>query len=371
MNETAAAGEGAPPVVPAPAAGAEERLSGLGGLPAAAKRRPLGPVRLRAEYAVARLILLTFRHLPGGLARALAHALAELGWRLLPGKRREMLRHMDLAFRDGTPREKKLAWARANFHHLALMVVEFCRMHHLRKENLAELCDMTQLQVIFDLLKKGRGIIGVPGHIGNWELLGYAAALLGAPMRPIVRPLDNPLVNDLVDEVRETSGIQMIRKWQALWKLKRVLAENNVISLAIDQNGGNTGIFVPLFGVLASTIPSPAVMHFNTRAPIVVATLNRLPDGVRHRFHVWDVIEDFPRTGNPKADRYAVIRRINQALEKAILAFPDQWLWGHRRWKTRPEGEMPGPDGLPPPAPAAILSAPGGSEPPSSGENDE
>ena len=99
--------------------------------------------------------------------------------------------------------------------------------------------------------------------------------------------------------------------------------------------------------MLASTVTSPAELHLATRSPIVVATTNRCADGIRHVLRVWDVIE-FTPTEDHDADVRAIITRINAAVERAVREYPEQWLWIHQRWKTRPPGEMPGADGLPP-----------------------
>jgi KDO2-lipid IV(A) lauroyltransferase len=106
-------------------------------------------------------------------------------------------------------------------------------------------------------------------------------------------------------------------------------------------------MFVPCFSTLASTITSPADLHLATHAPIIVATLNRKPDKMHHVLRVWDVIE-YTSTGDHSADVKAIITRINAAVERAAREYPEQWLWVHKRWKTRPPGEVPGPDGLPP-----------------------
>jgi KDO2-lipid IV(A) lauroyltransferase len=120
----------------------------------------------------------------------------------------------------------------------------------------------------------------------------------------------------------------------------QVLDKGGIVTISIDQNGGKSGLFVPSFGVLASTLTSPAELHLASGSPIAVVTLVRLPDGKRHELRVWDVIEQAP-TADHASDVAAVTSRINAAYEKAIRAHPEQWLWVHQRWKTRPPGETP------------------------------
>jgi KDO2-lipid IV(A) lauroyltransferase len=329
-------------------AGAEagaSRPSGLG--TPAPHRGPRDPVADRAVHALARLFLLFFRYSPGPLARWVARRMGDLAYLLSARYRSQMVRHMEIAFRGELSREARLRLCRRNFQHLGLFLAEFSRMHWLTRGNVERLVDLSQTRVLDEQLAKGRGLIAVPAHLGNWELCGYAAAVKGYPLKSVARPLDNPLINDMVDQIRQTAGNEILHKWQVLWKLKKLLDKGAIVTMSVDQNGGLGGVFAPLFGVLSSTIPSPAELHLATRAPIIVCTLNRQPDGVRHVFHVWDVIE-FEKTGDYEADRLAIVTRINQAYERAVRAYPEQWLWVHKRWKTRPPGEEPGPDGLPP-----------------------
>lgn len=300
-----------------------------------------------AAYLVTLFFLYLFRYAPGCVARFIARRMADAARLCSARYRAQMRRHMDLAFRDELTPAQKRRLIRANFQHLGLILVEFARMHWLTRENVDRLVDLSAVKVLDECLAKGRGLIAVPAHLGNWELCGYAVALKGYPLKSVARPLDNPLINGLVDAVRARSGNEIIQKWQVLWKLKKLLDRQGIVTMSVDQNGGAGGLFVPLFGVLSSTIASPAELHLATGAPIAVCTLNRQPDGVHHVLHVWDVIE-WHKTGDYDADRLAVVARINQAYEKAVRTYPDQWLWVHRRWKTRPRDETPGPDGLPP-----------------------
>ena len=180
----------------------------------------------------------------------------------------------------------------------------------------------------------------MPAHHGNWELCGYAVSLKGYPLQSVARPMDNPLLDELITAHRERSGNKIIQKWKVLWKLKKLLDQGGIITMSIDQNGGLGGLFVPCFKTLASTVTSPAELHLATGVPIIVTTLNRKPDKIHHVLRVWDVIEH-PRTDDHLADVRAIITRINAAVEKAVRAYPEQWLWVHKRWKTRPAGRSP------------------------------
>ena len=293
-------------------------------------------------------MLLLFRALPAAWARALGRCLGRLAWNFSSRYRKQIVRHMDIAFGDEFSQAQKKEWGRKNFEHIGLALAEFARMHLLTPENLAEIVDLSEGKVFDDFLAaqtlaaaaggKKRGILCLPAHHGNWELGGYALALAGYPLISVARPLDNPLLYEMIAEIREKSGNRFVHKWNVLWKLKKLLDTGSIITMSVDQNGGVAGVFVPLFGTLASTVASPAELHLATGAPIVVSTVNRLADGIHHKLHVWAVIEH-PKSGDHEADKFAILQKIHVAYEKAIRAYPEQWLWVHRRWKTRPPGE--------------------------------
>lgn len=316
----------------------------------APKRKPRDPFWDSRVAAFASALIEFLNLLPESVARGLGRAVGALAWRIDGRHRKQILQHMDLAFRDEKPRAEKERLCRAYFDHIGRAVVEFARMRKVTKENVDELVDFSELKRFDELLARGRGLICVPAHHGNWELCGYAVALKGYPTKSVARPLDNEPLNDLVTSIRERSGNEIIQKWKVLWRLKKLLDKNEVVTISIDQNGGVGGTFVPFFNVMASTVTSPADLHLIAGVPIVVATLNRIPGGNRHVFRIWDVIEH-QKTDDHAADVRAVITRINAAYEQSIREYPEQWLWVHKRWKTRPPEEVPGLDGLPPRVP--------------------
>ena len=313
----------------------------------APKRKPRDPFLDSRAHALAQAVVIFLNALPASWARAFGRGLGALIWRVHSKGRRRVLRHMDIAFREEKTRAEKDVLCRRFFEHMGLSVVEFARMSQLTAANIDSMVDLSALKQFDELLARGKGLLCVPAHHGNWELSGYAVSLKGYPLKSVARPLDNPLMNDLIMTMRERSGNEIIQKWKALWKLKKMLDRHAIVTMSVDQNGGVAGLFVPCFGVLASTVTSPAELHLATGTPIIVSTLNRNPDGIRHTLHIWDVIEH-KRTEDHAADVYAVIARVNAAVEKSVRAYPEQWLWIHQRWKTRPPGEIPGPDGLPP-----------------------
>jgi len=313
----------------------------------APKRKPRDRFVDTRVYALVELVVLLLNILPAGVARWVGRSAGRLLWKLDKRHRKQVLRHMDIAFRNEKTRAEKEELCRRYFEHNGLAVVEFARVRQITRENVDELADLSELKKFDELLARGKGLLCVPAHHGNWELCGYTVSLKGYPLKSVARPLDNPQLNELIRTIRETSGNEIIEKWKVLWKLKKLLDKGGIVTMSVDQNGGVGGLFVPCFRTLASTVTSPAELHLVTGVPIIVATMNRKADGIHHVLRVWDVIEH-PRTEDHAADVKAVITRVNAAVEKAVREYPEQWLWVHKRWKTRPPGEVEGPDGLPP-----------------------
>jgi len=329
----------------------------------APKRKARKRLRDGLGYGLVRVAIVWFNLLPEALALHFGRMLGWLGWALSARYRKQILRHMDIAFRDEVPAAQKRAWMKANFLHVGQSVAEFARIGRLNPAMVSQRFELEDLERLRELLdqqpiRRGRrrGLLCVVAHHGNWELAGYAAALHGLPIHSVARPLDHPGLNALIKELRERSGNRIVEKYQVLWKLKKLLDQGAMVTLSVDQNGGVAGTFVPMFGTLASTVASPAELQMVARVPIAVCSCNRLSDGKRHKFHIWDVIEYRPG-GDADRERVRILERINAAYERAVRAYPEQWLWVHKRWKTRPPDETPLPNGLPPRAVAPACTS--------------
>ena len=183
-----------------------------------------------------------------------------------------------------------------------------------------------------------RGIIMLTGHYGNWEVLGYALATLGFETTSIARPLDNPYVNDYLLGVREKQGQRIIAKKGATGEVTDVLSKGGIVGFIADQNAGPKGIFVDFFGRKASTYKSIGLLAMEYETPIVVGYARRVDDRFRFQMGVQDII--WPGDWQAQADplRY-ITQRYTRAIEDFVRADPGQYLWVHRRWKTRPKGE--------------------------------
>ena len=312
----------------------------------------------RADRAAAKLLrvaVASVGRLPRGPAYALADALAPLVALALRRRERRVgplgrgvRRNLRIAFRHDLDAASERRHERAYARHLARLAVEFCRLPHAGDALDAELAP-EDLECLRRLRDRGRGLLLVTGHIGVWEGCPRVASALGEPLAIVVRPLPGPALEAAVRDVRRCAGQRLIDQRGALWPVVRALRRGELVGVLADEDVSERPIFAPFLGTPAATTPAPAFLQRLTGAPIAVVACHRVARG-RLRLRVWDVIESQP-TGDREKDLERVTRRMNAALSRAIRAEPAQWLWGSRRFATRPPGERPGPDGLPPPAP--------------------
>ena len=290
------------------------------------------------------------RRLPAVLSFALADAMAVLvvvhSWVREKRVGRGVHRNLRIVYREKltpkTARHLRWAWAR----HMTWMVVDFCRMPRIQKSNLSQFVDVSEFELLRAECKPTKGVICVSGHIGVPELLGHVAALCGMECTTVFRARRNRPVHDHLNRVRVCGGQKIVSKSGSLWSVKKALDRGEGVGLAVDEYTRDKPVFVPFLGTLAATNAAAAHLHLATGAPMVVISVQRTAR-MRYRFHVWEVIRH-AKTGNREADVEAVLGQMNQALSRAILACPEQWFWGGRRFRNRPPGEVPGADGLPP-----------------------
>jgi KDO2-lipid IV(A) lauroyltransferase len=190
------------------------------------------------------------------------------------------------------------------------------------------------------LLEGHRGLILLTGHYGNWEILGYVLATMGFPTTSVARPLDNPYVSDYVFGVRERNGQRIIAKKSATVEVTDLLEDKQAVAFVADQNAGRKGIFVDFFGRKASAYKSIGLLAIRYEVPVVIGYARRLGDHFRFECACQDII--YPADWKDQEDplRY-ITQRYTKAIEDFVRNDPAQYLWVHRRWKSRPKGEEP------------------------------
>lgn len=194
------------------------------------------------------------------------------------------------------------------------------------------------------LMDNRRGLIMLTGHYGNWEVLGYLLATLGFETTSVARPLDNPYINDWILGVRERRGQKILGKTGAMAELPDVLDKGGAVGFIADQNAGTKGMFVDFFGRKASTYKSIGLLAMRYDVPVVIGYARRRKGKFHFDVGTQDIIypEDWAAQDDPL--RY-ITQRYTAAIEAFVRDDPGQYLWVHRRWKTRPKGELAGTGG--------------------------
>jgi Kdo2-lipid IVA lauroyltransferase/acyltransferase len=302
------------------------------------RRRPVpAPVRWGQQTAavLAGVIGRAAGRLPPRVAVGLGAGLGELGYLALAGRRRVALANLETAFGPALAATDRRALARANFRHLGITALECCRLFFGRPGLMLDQVRIEGVEHIKAALADERGAFYLTGHFGNWELLAAAHMLAGLPpLNVVIRPLDNPYLDRLVARGRTRGQLRLISKKAAVDGVRAALGRGECVGILLDQNAGREGVFVPFFGRPASTSRSLAVLALKTGAPVVPAFIHRLPDG-GHRVTLEPAIP-LARTGQRERDVIANTARFTEAIERQVRAYPEQWFWVHRRWKTQP-----------------------------------
>lgn len=292
-------------------------------------------------------LLAVLAYVPWKPAVAWGEWMGNLGYRVSARYRRVADKNLRLAYGDSLSRADREALIRKVFRNFARMsLVEFLKASYLTPENLARLVRVESFAPMDDLLARGKGLILVSAHLGNWELLARRAGREGRPVLVVARQSDDEEFNKLTDRLRENGGYIVHPRGDSPRALLRQLRENGIIAILCDQKSED--VFVPFFGHAAGTVAGPAILALKTGAPILPIFCPRQPDG-SYRMETLPEI-DTTRTGDANADAQRIMTDVTAAIETMVRRYPDQWLWMHDRWRM-PGGKTEAPAPEPPPAP--------------------
>lgn len=286
----------------------------------------------RAEYALVRLARLVDRLLGPRLSGRLAGLVGRFAYRPLGIRRGVVEEQLLLAFPDRAE-EWRRRTASAAYEHLGREGIMLLRLSRLGRDDVIAVTHVDGLDALRSAVAAGRGAVLVTGHFGNWEIGGASVAARGVPLDVVARRQANPLVDRLINEARERLGMTVIPGDGATRAALRSLRRGRAVALVADQDARAQGIFVPFFGRPASTHRGPAVLALRTGAPVFMGTAVRGPDG-RYRVTIREV--PVPGGDDPEERADRLTAELAAALEAAIREEPGQYLWQHRRWKTRP-----------------------------------
>jgi KDO2-lipid IV(A) lauroyltransferase len=297
-------------------------------------------VRERLEFAALWILLKTIGALPRPLARyAGARTAAFLLW-ARPGLRHAAMENLRLAFPEWSKKQRRTA-LRGMVRQLGWMGAEFAHFPRLTKENIERLVLLDGFENFAAAQARGKGVLFLTGHMSAWELAPFAQALFGYPLYFLVRALDNPRVDALVTRYRCLSGNSPIEKNQSARTVLKVLAAGGTVGVLADHNTLLAeGVFVDFFGIPACTTAGLARFALHTGAAVVPGFLHWDAALRKYRLCFEPGIE-LVRTGDDATDIPENTQRFTRVIENYVRRYPDQWLWLHRRWKTRPPGEPP------------------------------
>ncbi len=289
---------------------------------------PRKRVKRAARYALLRTGIAVLASLPIRFASWLGAGFGVLAFALAGGERRKALASVEVAF-PAMAQADRLALVRACFRHLGKMIFELVCVEQIDAvpDEWVRWADRTVLDAA---LARGKGVMFISGHVGNWELLARRVALAGYPCQTIAKETTDPRTTALIEKFRASSKLKSIWRGQpgAAKAMLRALRDGQILGMLIDQDTDVQSVWVPFFGRSAKTPRAAADLALRTGAAVVVGFCQREADG---RYRV--VMHEVPTEG---LDAVSLTATLSAQIEAAVRAAPEQWVWMHRRWKSPP-----------------------------------
>jgi KDO2-lipid IV(A) lauroyltransferase len=295
-------------------------------------------LREKAEFAAVWAMVRTLGALPRGLARAAGAAIGELAYYALGRLRSVGMRNLQLAFPE-VQRQRRKQLLKELYRNLGYLLAEFCRMQHYTPQQASRFIRYEGLENYLRARDRGKGVLVLTGHLGAWELSSFYHSLMGYPMGMVIRRLDNPLVDRFVNRIRCLHGNRVLHKDDFARGLIASMRAGETVGILMDTNmTPPQGVFVPFFGTQACTASGMARVAARTGAAVVPGFLLWEKSEQRYVLHFGPELP-VKCTGDAEADAVSNTAMFTSVIESYIRRYPEQWLWMHRRWKTRPAGE--------------------------------
>jgi Kdo2-lipid IVA lauroyltransferase/acyltransferase len=292
------------------------------------------------EFAAVWLILKGLGALPRPVARSLAVAVTRILFALLPKLRKTAELNLRIAFPDWSDAQRQ-AVIRGMLRNLGWMAAEFARFPKYTKQNIESTVVLDGHENFLESHRRGKGVLYLTGHIGAWELSSFAHALYGFPLHYMARPIENGKIDVLVNGYRRLCGNQPIFKNESARVTLKILKGAGTIGILADQNTmPEESVFVDFFRKPASTTTGIARLALHTDAAVVPGYA--VWDQTIHKYRLrFEPPVELIRTGDEERDVHENTQKFTKVLEEIVRRYPDQWIWVHGRWNTRPKGEPP------------------------------
>lgn len=297
-----------------------------------------GPVAF-ATYSALRFVAFLFHIFPIDRNLETARLFGRIWWRI-DRKTRERARvHLRESYGEEMSEQEVDRIALASMQQLVMLAVESMFTPRLVNEwTWARYVRMGEFSETLQVLLKGRGALLVTGHYGNWELTGHLLSLYGFEVVAIMRPLDNAYINGYVVRTRRAAGLELLDKKGAMQKAEGILHRGGALGFIADQDAGRKGMFVDFFGRKASTYKSIGLLAMSAEVPIIVGYARRISPRFRYELGVERIIH--PHEWKDRDDPLEwITQEYTSAIEDFVRRDPAQYLWAHRRWKSRPRSE--------------------------------
>ena len=304
------------------------------------QKPPPAAVRQILEFVIAWIAIKALGLLPRPLARSTGALIATIAHTLLGRLRGVGLRNLELAF-PTMPATERARILRLEYRNLGWLLAEFCLMPTYTPAFAGGFIRYEGLEHYLAARDRGNGVLVLTGHLGAWELSSFYHSLAGYPMGMVIRRLDNPLVDRMVNRIRCKHGNRVLHKDDFARGLLAAMRAGETVGILMDTNmTPPQGLFVPFFGILACTASGLARVALKTDAAVVPGFLLWEEAESQYVLHFYPEVV-LAHTGDSEADAAENTARFNVVLEDSIRKYPSQWLWMHRRWKTRPPGDPP------------------------------
>jgi len=295
-------------------------------------------MRERIEYWLVVSVAQVLGWLPRPIARVCSGELAALAHRMMGRLRRVGQQNLKMAYPALNDAERRRVLRRV-FRHLGWQLVEFCRMRRYTAANTKGRIRTEGLENYLAARARGKGVLVVTGHLGAWELSSFYHSLMGYPMGLVIRRLDNHRLDRFVNTIRCMHGNRVLHKDDFARGLLTAMRAGETVGILMDTNmTPPQGVFVDFFGTEACTASGLARVALKTGAAVLPGFMVWEPSERMYVLHFGEELK-FVSSGDAEADIVSATAQCTKAIESWIRRYPDQWLWIHRRWKTRPAGE--------------------------------